>query len=125
MTKSKDAAAIAPTAVDWTGANTQRVEYGSGATIFAQGDPATSVMYIEQGTVRLSGLSHAGKEAVIAPLRNPVTFSDRAAWLDSHTGWRLLSRSLGARWRLCARSHSRTRDDCARSHSRTRDDERV
>ena len=38
------------------------------ATIFAQGDPATSVMYVEQGTVRLSVLSHAGKEAVIAVL---------------------------------------------------------
>jgi CRP/FNR family cyclic AMP-dependent transcriptional regulator len=69
MNKTKDAAAIAPTAVDWTGANTHRIEYGSGATIFAQGDPATSVMYIEQGTVRLSVLSHAGKEAVIALLQ--------------------------------------------------------
>ena len=66
MSKAKDAAAT--TAVDWTGAKTQRVEYGAGATIFSQGDNATSVMYIEQGTVRLSVLSHAGKEAVIAVL---------------------------------------------------------
>jgi CRP-like cAMP-binding protein len=36
--------------------------------IFAQGDPATSVMYIENGAVRLSVLSHAGKEAVVALL---------------------------------------------------------
>ena len=68
MSKAKHAAAGAASGVDWTGAKTQRVEYRVGATIFAQGDAATSVMYIEQGTVRLSVLSHAGKEAVIAVL---------------------------------------------------------
>jgi CRP/FNR family transcriptional regulator, cyclic AMP receptor protein len=55
-------------AVDWTGVTVQRVAYEPGTTIFAQGDPATSVMYVEDGTVRLSVLSHAGKEAVIAVL---------------------------------------------------------
>jgi CRP-like cAMP-binding protein len=35
---------------------------------FAQGDPATRVMYVDSGAVRLSVLSHAGKEAVIAVL---------------------------------------------------------
>ena len=54
--------------VDWTGARTQRVDYKAGATIFAQGEPAGSVMYVEQGAVRLSVLSHAGKEAVVAVL---------------------------------------------------------
>src|SRR5690349_23701517 len=49
-------------------ARTQRVEYQPDATIFAQGDPATSVMYVDSGAVRLSVLSHAGKEAVIAVL---------------------------------------------------------
>jgi CRP-like cAMP-binding protein len=68
MAKAKHAAATAANGVDWTGAKTQRVEYGPGATIFAQGEAASSVMYIEQGTVRLSVLSHAGKEAVIAVL---------------------------------------------------------
>jgi CRP/FNR family cyclic AMP-dependent transcriptional regulator len=68
MRKPKQAAAIAANGVDWTGADTHRVEFASGTTIFAQGDPANSVMYIEQGTVRLSVLSHAGKEAVIAVL---------------------------------------------------------
>ena len=42
--------------------------YEAAAMIFAQGDPATSVMYVEEGAVRLSVLSHAGKEAVIAVL---------------------------------------------------------
>ena len=57
-----------PHALDWTGARTERVEYGSAATIFAQGDPATSVLYVETGAVRLSVVSHAGKEAVVAVL---------------------------------------------------------
>ena len=70
MSKSKIATTVARPAepVDWTGAKTQRIEYKPGTTIFAQGDPAISVMYVEYGTVRLSVLSHAGKEAVVALL---------------------------------------------------------
>jgi CRP/FNR family transcriptional regulator, cyclic AMP receptor protein len=70
MAKSKRAPTLksAAEALDWTGARTQRIEYGSAATIFAQGDPATSVLYVEKGTVRLSVVSHAGKEAVVAVL---------------------------------------------------------
>ena len=70
MSKSKSATTVAKSAdpVDWTGTRTERIEYKPGAIIFAQGDPATSVMYIEQGAVRLSVLSHAGKEAVVAVL---------------------------------------------------------
>ena len=54
--------------IEWTGVTIDRTEYPGGATIFAQGDPATSVMYVDQGAVRLSVLSHAGKEAVVAVL---------------------------------------------------------
>ncbi len=69
MAKSKRAPTLKPTAaLDWTGARTERVAYGSAATIFAQGDAATSVLYVEKGTVRLSVVSHAGKEAVVAVL---------------------------------------------------------
>lgn len=46
----------------------QCVECEGGATIFSQGDPATCVMFIENGAVRLSVLSHGGKEAVVAVL---------------------------------------------------------
>ena len=45
---------------------TQRVEYEASTIVFAQGDPATSILYIEEGTVRLSVVSHTGKEAVVA-----------------------------------------------------------
>ena len=78
MSKSKIAATAAkpPEPVDWTGARTQRIEYAPGTTIFAQGDPATSVMYVEHGAVRLSVLSHAGKEAVVALLDGAHFFGE-------------------------------------------------
>ena len=69
MSQSKSALTAKPIdPVDWTGVRLQRVEHGPATKIFAQGDPATSVMYVEKGTVRLSVLSHAGKEAVVAVL---------------------------------------------------------
>ena len=69
MAKSKRAPTLTSAGVlDWTGVRTQHAEYGPAAMIFAQGDPASSVMYVETGVVRLSVLSHAGKEAVVAVL---------------------------------------------------------
>lgn len=37
-------------------------------TVFAQGDPAKNVMYIQEGGVKLTVVSEAGKEAVVAIL---------------------------------------------------------
>ena len=69
MSKSKTAPPFKPIdAVDWTGVRLRRVEYEPAGRIFTQGEPATSVMYVEKGAVRLSVLSHAGKEAVVALL---------------------------------------------------------
>jgi CRP/FNR family cyclic AMP-dependent transcriptional regulator len=77
MSRSKRAPVSQPPAVvDWAEVPLQRIEYPTGTTIFAQGDPATSVMYVEQGTVRLSVLSHAGKEAVIAVLDVGLFFGE-------------------------------------------------
>jgi CRP/FNR family transcriptional regulator, cyclic AMP receptor protein len=77
MSKPKHAApATPPAAIDWAGIRVQRVEYDAGANIFTQGDPASSVMYVEHGTVRLSVLSHAGKEAVIAVLDSNHFFGE-------------------------------------------------
>lgn len=77
MSRSKRAPATKIAAViDWADVRVQRVEYGARTTIFAQGDPATSVMYVEQGTVRLSVLSHTGKEAVIAVLEADHFFGE-------------------------------------------------
>lgn len=69
MPKPKRAAPAArAAAIDWTGVRVQQVEYEPGAVIFAQGDPAETVMYVKSGAVRLSVLSRGGKEAVIAVL---------------------------------------------------------
>jgi CRP-like cAMP-binding protein len=42
------------------------VTYHPSQVIFAQGDPCTSVLYVQSGSVKLSVLSTAGKEAVVA-----------------------------------------------------------
>jgi len=77
MSKPKPAAPPAPPAViDWAGIHVQRVEYDPGVTIFTQGDSANSVMYVGRGTVQLSVLSHAGKEAVIAVLNDDYFFGE-------------------------------------------------
>jgi CRP-like cAMP-binding protein len=72
MTKKKNGSngseTQAPLAVDFAGVQTRRTEYAPGATIFLQGNEATSVMYVEEGTVRLSVLSQGGREAVVAML---------------------------------------------------------
>ncbi|HSL23685.1 MAG TPA: Crp/Fnr family transcriptional regulator [Vicinamibacterales bacterium] len=63
---TKRLAARDPIGVDWTNVRAERLECAPATTIFAQGDPAASVMYLEKGAVRLSVVSHSGKEAVIA-----------------------------------------------------------
>ena len=45
------------------------LEFARKSTIFAQGVPAKSVMYIQRGSVKLSVVNEAGKEAVVAMLR--------------------------------------------------------
>ena len=62
--------------LEWTGVRTRRVEYEPQAIIFTQGDPATSVMYVETGAVRLSVVSHAGKEGVVAVLETGHFFGE-------------------------------------------------
>ena len=62
--------------VSWAGVRTLSVDYDPGAIIFAQGDPATAVMYLTQGHVRLSVLSRTGKEAVVAVLDDGHFFGE-------------------------------------------------
>lgn len=66
MRKTKNARL--PGVGDWTDMDVARRRFRAGATIFAQGDPATSVMCVEQGDVRLAVVSRKGKEAVVAVL---------------------------------------------------------
>jgi CRP/FNR family transcriptional regulator, cyclic AMP receptor protein len=49
------------------------MHFARGGVVFAQGAPANSVFYLQDGAVRLSVLSAAGKEAVVA-LMGPGDF---------------------------------------------------
>lgn len=54
--------------LDSTGLAKKIVAFRRNEVIFAQGDPADSVIYIQKGGVKLSVVSKTGKEAVVAML---------------------------------------------------------
>jgi CRP-like cAMP-binding protein len=47
------------------GVSKKVVDYKAGEAVFSQGDPSDSVLFIQQGSVRLSVVSQTGKEAVV------------------------------------------------------------
>jgi CRP/FNR family transcriptional regulator, cyclic AMP receptor protein len=51
-----------------SGVAKRRADYPPATVIFAQGDAADTVLYIQQGSVKLSVLSEIGKEAVVGVL---------------------------------------------------------
>jgi CRP/FNR family cyclic AMP-dependent transcriptional regulator len=51
-----------------TGVAKRFAQYGRGDAIFTQGDPCEHVMFVQAGGVKLSVLSKAGREAVVAML---------------------------------------------------------
>jgi CRP/FNR family cyclic AMP-dependent transcriptional regulator len=54
--------------LDSTGLGRKVVKFGAKETVFAQGDPARNVIYIQDGSVKLSVVNEVGKEAVVAIL---------------------------------------------------------
>jgi CRP/FNR family cyclic AMP-dependent transcriptional regulator len=54
--------------LDSVGAGSRIVDYRKADVIFTQGDPAVSVGYVQEGSLKLSVLSPTGREAVIAML---------------------------------------------------------
>jgi len=56
------------TFLDSAGIARKITKYRRSAVIFAQGDPAAHVFYIQEGSVKLSVISRTGKEAVVAML---------------------------------------------------------
>src|SRR5688572_26435996 len=52
------------------------VEYRPSSTVFVQGAPAASVMFLRKGRVKLSVLSRGGKEAVVGLLRSGDFFGE-------------------------------------------------
>ncbi|MGB2715654.1 MAG: Crp/Fnr family transcriptional regulator [Vicinamibacterales bacterium] len=68
-TKRKPVATRGTEVLAAAGVPGQPVDFKTAAVIFAQGDPGTTVMFIKKGTVKLSVVSHAGKEAVVGLLK--------------------------------------------------------
>jgi CRP-like cAMP-binding protein len=54
--------------LDSAGVRRKVTEFKKKDAIFSQGDPGTTVLYIQKGGVRLSVISETGKEAVVAVL---------------------------------------------------------
>jgi CRP/FNR family cyclic AMP-dependent transcriptional regulator len=54
--------------LDSTGLGRKVGKFRGKETVFAQGDPAKNVMYIQEGGVKLTVVNEAGKEAVVAIL---------------------------------------------------------
>jgi CRP-like cAMP-binding protein len=82
---AKRPAPQAPAAVlDWSSMQTNRLVYAPKAKIFVQGDPASSVLWVEKGVVRLSVLSHAGKEVVVALVEAGHFFGEGCLAGQSH-----------------------------------------
>jgi CRP/FNR family transcriptional regulator, cyclic AMP receptor protein len=52
--------------LETAGVSRKIVEFHRNESVFTQGDPADSVMYIQQGGVKLSVVNGSGKEAVVA-----------------------------------------------------------
>ena len=58
------------------GAGTTVVAYQPRDIVFSQGDPSDSVMYLQEGTVKLSVVSRSGQEAVVAMLETGAFFAE-------------------------------------------------
>ena len=59
--------------LDSAGVARKIVQYRKSQKIYSQGDPATSVIHIQEGGVKLSVVNEVGKEAVVAIL-GPADF---------------------------------------------------
>jgi CRP/FNR family cyclic AMP-dependent transcriptional regulator len=62
--------------LDSAGVDRRVWEYRRSQKIYVQGDPATSVMYIQKGGVKLSVINDVGKEAVVAILGSGDFFGE-------------------------------------------------
>jgi CRP/FNR family transcriptional regulator, cyclic AMP receptor protein len=67
--------------LDSAGAARKVVTYARAGVVFSQGDTADTVLYVQQGSIKLSVLSHSGKEAVVAVL-GPGDFFGEGALAD-------------------------------------------
>src|ERR1700733_694460 len=67
-TNSRRSAFDVKSFLDSTGLGRKVGKFDKKETVFAQGDAAKSVMYIQEGSVKLTVVNESGKEAVVAIL---------------------------------------------------------
>ena len=77
---SRDAAGVfdARRFLETAGVSRRVVSYRRGAVVFSQGDPSDTVLYIQDGGVKLSVVSRGGKQAVVAMLGPGEFFGEGA-----------------------------------------------
>jgi CRP/FNR family cyclic AMP-dependent transcriptional regulator len=68
----------AETFLNSSGVSRKALNHQAAAVIFSQGDPSNSVLYIQNGSVKLSVVSSAGKEAVVGMLGSGDFFGEGA-----------------------------------------------
>jgi|SRR5580658_3158032 hypothetical protein len=73
--------------LDSTGLGRRIGTFRKKETVFAQGDPAKSVMYIQEGGVKLTVVNEVGKQAVVAILV-AGDFFEKDAWPANPFAWR-------------------------------------
>jgi CRP/FNR family cyclic AMP-dependent transcriptional regulator len=72
--------------LDSAGVARKVVEYPRSRKIYSQGDPATSVMYVQKGGVKLSVVNEVGREAVVAIL-GPGDFFGEGGMAGQSVQW--------------------------------------
>jgi len=72
--------------LDTAGVARKVVEYRRNESIYAQGDAAETVMYIQKGGVKFSVVNGSGKEAVVA-MFGPTDFFGEGCMAASRCGW--------------------------------------
>jgi CRP/FNR family transcriptional regulator, cyclic AMP receptor protein len=76
MTKIKRPGFNVQAFLDSAGIARKVIEFRKKATIYAQGEPSEHVMYIQKGSVKLSVVNSAGKEAIVAVLGSGDFFGE-------------------------------------------------
>jgi CRP/FNR family transcriptional regulator, cyclic AMP receptor protein len=69
-----DAAPAVP--IDWAQLTVERTSLKPGDVAFVQGTPATSVLFLQTGTIKLSVVSKGGKEAVVTLVKAGTFFGE-------------------------------------------------
>jgi CRP/FNR family transcriptional regulator, cyclic AMP receptor protein len=64
--------------LDAAGLPARATDFAAGETVYSQGEPADTVLYIQKGSVKLTVLSTSGKEAVIGVLGGGDFFGEGA-----------------------------------------------